>query len=173
MRVTLLLFLFFATVATARPINPPSHSELHEKSDVILLLEVSDIQKSDKKTDKYPDPDFYQGYVAKCKVLSVLKGAHDKKELSIDFFQHPDGRPGFNGAIPAPLSLDKRVIYLAYLKRDGQENLVPVTGHYDAGLSIKTVLEHFDCRYLKLPKGEKKSEPAAAADRGQAPPPEA
>jgi hypothetical protein len=98
-------------------------------------------------------------------VLATLKGTNLSNEVSIPFFQHPTGMPGFNGVIWAPFSLDKRVRYLAFLKKMPHGRLLPVTGHLDAGLSIKTILEEPDRKYFKMP--QPKTEPDGPANGSQ------
>ena len=104
MRTTLIALLAASVMAHARPIEVPTYQQLHDKADLVLILKVQAITETDAKTGKYGDPDFYQGYKAKCQVLSVLKGKLEQTVVAIPFFQHPRQMPGFNGAIPAPFS---------------------------------------------------------------------
>jgi hypothetical protein len=149
----------------------PTFQELYDKADLVLILQVTEVAETDAKVTQYPDPNFYQGYRATCDVLSVLKGKLEEKNVSINFFQHPEGMIGYNGAIPAPFSLDKRVRYLAYLQRKADGQLVAVTGEYDAGLSIKLMVDYQDNKYLQLPAHGKTTDKQPAPAKPAAPAP--
>jgi hypothetical protein len=163
MRLILIVLLVGSVTALARPIEPLTYQQLHDRADLILILKVQGITETDAKTNEYPDPDFYQGYLARCEVLSVLKGSLARTNVAIPFFQNPKGIPGFNGAIVAPFTLRDNLVYLAYLKRRPSGDLVPVTGEYDAGRSIKMMFhEGRDIVPLKLPPHTAKKAPGAA-----------
>jgi hypothetical protein len=164
MRSTLMALLVASVTAHARPIEVPTYQQLHDKADLVLILKVQTITETDAKTRQYGDPDFYQGYKAKCQVLSVLKGKLEQTVAAIPFLQHPKGMPGFNGAIPAPLSLRDNLVFLAYLKRRPNGELAPLTGEYDAGLSIKMMFNiGSDVVPPKLPsQGTKPAQPVIA-----------
>ena len=113
MRTTLIALLAASITAHATPIEVPTYQQLHDKADLVLILKVPAITETDAKTREYGDPDFYQGYKAKCQVLSVLKGKLDQTVVTVPFFQHPKEIPGFNGAVPAPFSLRDNLVFLA------------------------------------------------------------
>ncbi len=165
MRLALITIMVFSLTAHSRPIEVPTYQQLQDRADVVLILKVRDISETEAKTDQYGgDLNFYQGYKARCQVLSVLKGKLEQAELSIPFFQHPKLMLGFDGAMPAPFSLDPNVVFLAYLKHAKKGEWTAVTGEYDAGLSIKMIFDRGeDFRYVKLPPhGAKPAEPGVA-----------
>jgi hypothetical protein len=139
-----------AVPSMARPVKTWTHQELFQSADAVLVLAVLDIEMAQEKPAAYGIADTYQAYRARCRVLGVLKGDALPQEVSLLFFQHADGRPGFNGVIAAPFSRDKRLEFLAYLRREKSGGWVPVTGHEDAGLSIKAVMKNLDYKYLNL-----------------------
>src|ERR1035437_4174689 len=128
MRLVFVVLLAAAVTALATPIELLSFQQLHDRADLILILKVQTIMETDVKTQEYGDPNFYQGYKTTCEVLSVLKGTLAQTNVAIPFFQHPQGIPGFNGAIPAPFSLRNSLVFLAYLKRGPKGELAPLTG---------------------------------------------
>ena len=140
-----------AVPGMARPVKTWSHQELFQSADTVVVLEVVGIDLAPEKPAAHGIAATYQAYRARCRVLGVLKGDAPPQEVSLLFFQHADGRPGFNGVIPAPFSRDKRLEYLAYLRREKPGGWVPVTGHEDAGLSIKALMKNLDYKYLDLP----------------------
>lgn len=145
--VLLATFLLFVVLiqprSYARPVREPGYRELEQKADVIALLQVKTIEPAAEKPEDYGIARTYSAYTAHCSVVSVWKGLAGE-EISLLFFQHPDGRPGFNGVITAPFfeeltrREEERTAYLVYLKKDGT-GFAPVTGHMDAGLSIKAI----------------------------------
>ena len=164
MRSAYIVLLAVSVMAHARPIEVLTYEQLQEKADLVLILKVQTITETDAKTRQYGDPDYYQGYKARCQVLSVLKGKLEQTTVAIPFFQHPQGIPGFNGAIPAPFSLGDNMLFLAYLKRSEKGELTPLTGEYDAGLSIKLMFDRGSHIVpLRLPPhGTRSAEPDAA-----------
>lgn len=145
-RITLIVWFVVLTVQPCgepRPVNFLSHEESLEKADAVVLLSVINIDLSNENPEDYNIAQSYQAYKAHCSVISTFKGTL-KGEVSLLFFQHPIGMPGFNGVIPAPfyeeLTIDAayRRKYLAYLKRNPEalDEFIPVSGHQDAGASI-------------------------------------
>ncbi len=169
MRLGLLLLCLCVASAQARPLEVPTYEELQKRADVVLVLRVKAITPRQTKPSEGIDTTFYRGYTAACSVLAVLKGSFDGKELSIPFFQHPQALPGFNGAVAAPFSLEESLAYLAFMKRADNGQLTPVTGNYDAGLSIKMMFDRWpDPRHVKLPvEPSGRGEQGGAANRSQ------
>jgi len=152
MRLALIVTFVCILSAHSRPIEVPTYQELQARADLVLILKVQAITAREPKTGEKVDTSFYQCYTAECNVLGVLKGNLEQKVLSIPFFQHPQGMPGFNGAVAAPFSLDDAFVFLAFMKRSQNGQLTPVTGNYDAGLSIKMMYNwQPDPRHVKLP----------------------
>ena len=164
MRLILIALLAASVTALGRPIERLTYQQLHDRADLILILKVWTITETDAKVQEYGDPDFYQGYMANCEVLSVLKGSLAQTNVAIPFFQNPQAIPGFNGAIVAPFMLRDNLVYLAYLKRRPNGDLLPLTGEYDAGRSIKLMFDRGSgILPVKLPPHTTKpAEPGAA-----------
>lgn len=163
MRFALICSFVCILSAHSRPIELLTYQELQDQADVVLVLKVETITAREPKPREMVDTNFYRCYMAECKVLSVLKGSLEQKVLSIPFFQHPQGLPGFNGAVAAPFSLEDGITFLAFMKRDRKGQLIPVTGEYDAGLSIKMMFDRPNPRHVKLPgPATKPAEPGAS-----------
>jgi hypothetical protein len=96
-----------AVPGVARPVKTWSHQELFQSADAVVVLAVLDIERAQEKPAAFGIADTYQAYRARCRVLGALKGDAPPQEVRLLFFQHADGRPGFNGVIPAPLSRDQ------------------------------------------------------------------
>ena len=152
--MTIALLCLSTMAASARPVRIWSHQELLTNSDFVAVLAADTISVSKDPSSSNPDPIMYQDYVAHCRVLSVFKGDHAIQNIDVPFFQHPDGRPGFNGAMPAPFTLNKGIEYLAYLKKAADGTWMPTAGTHDAALSIKSIRFMLDGRDLKLPERE-------------------
>lgn len=138
-----------------RPVSFLSPEESLEKADAVVLLSVINIDLSNENPEDYNIAQSYQAYIAHCSVISTFKGTL-KGEVSLLFFQHPNGMPGFNGVIPAPfyeeLTIDAayRTRYLAYLKHNPQASneFIPVSGHQDAGASIFALTKPRSMQFL-------------------------
>ena len=96
MRLPLILMFVCIIKAHSRPIDVPTYQELHDRADLVLVLKVQAITAREPKVGEAVDTNFYRCYTAECRVLGVLKGNLKPKVLSIPFFQHPEGLPGFN-----------------------------------------------------------------------------
>lgn len=153
--------MLLALSLEARPIDMRlTPDDFQKQSDFILLLSVSNIVELTAIPEEfiklYNDGE-YSVFTANCYVRSCFKGNLNTNMISITFVQHPDGKPGFNGIVPVPfyeelcLPEKTRTAYLAYLKKDSHGNFVPLTGHQDAGFSIKIVYDLFG-RQCKLPQ---------------------
>ena len=142
--------------ASARPVKLWSYQELLTNADFVAVLAVDTISVEKSPSWFNPIPAIYQDYVAHCRVLSVLKGDHTIQKVDVPFFQEPHGRPGINGAMPAPFTLNKNIEYLAYLKKADDGTWTPTAGNHDAALSIKSIRFRLDPRDLALPELETK-----------------
>jgi hypothetical protein len=145
----------------ARPIDMRlTYDDFQKQSDYILLLSVSNIVELTDIPEEFIrlyNGGEYSIFTANCYVRSCFKGDLNTNMISITFAQDPGGRPGFNGIVPVPfyeelcLPEKRRTAYLAYLKKDSNGNYVPLTGHQDAGFSIKIVYDRFG-QQCKLPQ---------------------
>lgn len=160
-KITIMCSLLLVLSIKARPVDMRlTYDDFQKQSDYILLLSVSNIVEL---TDipagfvRLHNGGEYSVFTANCYVRSCFKGDLNTNMISITFVQDPGGRPGFNGILPAPfyeelcLPEKRRTGYLAYLKKDSNGNFVPLTGHQDAGFSIKIVYDQFGWQ-CKLPQ---------------------
>lgn len=144
----------------ARPIDIRlTYEDFQNQSDYILLLSVLNIvelTEIPKDFSRIYNNGEYSIFTANCYVRSCFKGNLNTNTISIMFAQDPDCKPGFNGITPAPfyeelcLPEKYRTGYLAYLKKNSSGNFIPLTGHQDAGFSIKTVIGGFRRLYNSL-----------------------
>lgn len=153
-KIAAILILCLLSLSTlARPIKIPSYKELFEMSDVVAFLSVERIEILDSVSPDNPDPKLYQDYLAYCKIEHLLKGTTETNTIVIPFFQNPAGKPGFNGAMPAPFTqMPVKMDYLAFLKKSDGKIWKPAAGAHDAALSIKAIPMLLDAKYLQLPK---------------------
>ena len=94
-----------------------------------------------------------------------MKGTSTTERISILFFQTSDGRPGFNGAIPAPFKLNDKAkyVYLVFLRQTEVGNLFPVTEEYEAGLSVIRLEDDPANSNIQLPKKDKTANKSSEA----------
>jgi hypothetical protein len=130
-----ILFLFLAVATThARLINDWPYSKLVEEADFIAVIEVVSVTNTADRLTGHRDPALYQGKLARLKVGWVIKG-EPTTEVQLPFFAYSSmGEP--NGALFISFNEPEKHQYLVFLKREG-DKLIPVTGHYDASISVK------------------------------------
>ena len=123
-------------------------------SDLVAILSLERIEIAESVSPENPDPKNYQDYLAYCKIEYIFKGTIETNSIVIPFFQHPTGKPGFNGALPAPFTQKsgKFMDYIAYLKKSDGNRWRPAAGSLDAALSIKSMPLVLDIKNLELPK---------------------
>lgn len=143
--------LLTVSAATARPVRMLTYQELYTNADLVAVLAVESISVSGTVNTNNPYPGMFSNYVARCRVQWIFKGDQTISTLDVPFSQHPAGKPGFNGAMPAPFTVDRMIDYLVYLKRDEHGRWVAAGGSYDAALSIKQLRLHGNPWELKLP----------------------
>lgn len=144
--LTTILFLVSAAVtAEARTIRPWPYSTLVEEADFVAVVEVASVTNSTDRLTGHSDPATYQGKIAKLKVGWVIKG-EPTTEADLLFFAYSSmSEP--NGAKFISFNEPEKHQYLVFLKRDGGK-LIPVTGHYDASISVK-VLKQDACSRIE------------------------
>ncbi len=129
------------------------YSKLMNKSDLVVIVQVvsvEDARKSDKPPKDYED-DFI-GVDTTLRVLSVLKGKHQDKEIILFHFrQRPPKEPGPTIEVDGPLLLsfggkkkeDKDGEYLLYLKKRADGRYECVSGQVDPILSLRRITNPF------------------------------
>ena len=128
--------IILSAVATARPVRVWSYEDLLKESDVAAIVKVTKVVDTDVTLGGRGDAKQYQGKRASAIVGLMLKGKA-QPSLAFDFFTYapPVSSPP-NGAMFADLSKAERSHYLVFLKRLDDGTLAPVSGHYDAQMSI-------------------------------------
>ena len=131
--------VLFTTSAFGRPVRIWSYEDLFKEADVVAIVKVKKIADTTARLEGHGDPDQYQGKRAEVVVGLSLKGER-KQTLSLDFFTYANkrGAPP-DGAEFADLSKANKAHYLVFLKKAGDGTLIPVSGHYDADVSIREV----------------------------------
>jgi|LakMenE18May11ns_1017448.scaffolds.fasta_scaffold9841435_3 hypothetical protein len=136
--LTAIMFLISAAVtAEARIISDWPYSKLVKEADFVAVVEVASVTNSTDRLTGHRDPAQYQGKIARLKVGWVIKGEPTTTEVELLFFAYSSmGEP--NGALFISFNEPDKHQYLVFLKRDG-DKLIPVTGHYDASISVKVL----------------------------------
>ena len=135
-RTTILFLILAAFTAEARLISDWPYSKLVKEADFVAVVEVASVTNSTDRLTGYGDPAQYQGKIARLKVGWVIKG-EPTTEAELLFFAYSSmGEP--NGALFISFDEPEKHQYLVFLKRDG-DKLIPVTGHYDASISVKVL----------------------------------
>ena len=156
-RIIITSLCLLAGTCFSRPIQFPSYTKLFEMSDLVAILSLEKIEVAESVSPENPDPKMYQDYLAYCKVEHLFKGTIETNSIVIPLFQHPTGKPGFNGALPAPFTeMPVKIDYIAYLKKSDKNIWRPAAGSLDAALSIKSMPMLLNLKYLKLPEKKEK-----------------
>jgi len=138
---TLFLIVAFVSIGQARPVRQWTYSDLEKEADFVAIVEVSDIQPTDVRLPKVPNPEWFQGLIATLKPLWVIKGDKNAKDIKFLFYRYSDNANAIpNGAIFATLEKGNRKQYLIFLKK-GSSGYSPVSGDYDAGQSVHPVTQ--------------------------------
>jgi len=134
--LTMLILAAMAVTAEARLISLWPYSKLAQESDFIAVVEVVSITKTVDHLTGHRNPELYQGKSARLKVAWVIKG-EPTTEVQLPFFTYSSmGEP--NGALFISFNEPDKHQYLVFLKLEG-DTLIPVTGHYDASISVKVL----------------------------------
>ena len=135
--LTTILFLLSAAItAEARIIIDWPYSKLVEKADIVAVVEIGSITNSQDKLTGHGDPARFQGKIARMKVGWVIKGDPATEAQMLFFAYSSMSEP--NGALFVSFNESEKHQYLVFLKRVG-DKLIPVTGHYDASISVKVL----------------------------------
>jgi hypothetical protein len=134
--LAILMLAAMAVTVDARIIPLWPYSKLAQEADFIAVVEVVSITNTAARLTGHRDPALYQGKSARLKVGWVIKG-EPTTELHLPFFAYSSmAEP--NGALFISFNEPDKHQYLVFLKREG-ETLIPVTGHYDASISVKVL----------------------------------
>jgi hypothetical protein len=129
--------LVLSTPAFARPVRVWTYDDLLKEADVVAIVKVTKVAETDVPLAGHGDPKQYQGKRADAIVGLMLKG-EGRPSLAFDVFRYaPDTSSPPNGALFADVSKADTAHYLVFLKRQDDGTLVPVSGHYDAQVSIR------------------------------------
>ena len=134
--LTMLILVATAVTAEARLISLWPYSKLAQEADFIAVVEVVSITNTVDHLTGHRNPELYQGKSARLKVAWVIKG-EPTTEVQLPFFTYSSmGEP--NGALFISFNEPDKHQYLVFLKLEG-DTLIPVTGHYDASISVKVL----------------------------------
>ncbi len=128
-----------------------SKKTFQKKSELIVLIEVKNIQETtDAKYQEFIASQYVKGYIATCKILDTFKGKYNNKNINIFSFRDTAGVPLWT-AFPIPFSLNKKIYYFLFLKKDKDGEYIPVTGHRAGEGSCIMVLKkiNYISDYLK------------------------
>ena len=132
----ILILVSVAVTAEARNIAWCPYSKLAEDADFVAVVEVGSITNSQDRLTGHGDPERFQGKIAHLEVLWVIKG-EPTTEAQLLYFAYSLNSEA-NGALFISFNEPERHQYLVFLKREG-DKLIPVTGHYDASISVKVL----------------------------------
>lgn len=136
--IVVAIAVLFTTSAFARPVRIWSYEDLFREADVVAIVKVKKISDTKTLLEGHSDPKRYQGKRAEVNVGLSLKGEH-RETLSFEFFTYAKQIGEENGAMFADLSKADKAHYLVFLKKTEDGTLIPVSGHYDADVSIREV----------------------------------
>lgn len=133
---TILILVSAAVTAEARRISEWPYSKLVKEADFVAVVEVASVTNSADRLTGHGDPARFQGKIAHLKVGWCIKGEPPTDAQLLFFAYSSMGEP--NGALFVSFDDSAKHQYIVFLKRDG-DKLIPVTGHYDASISVKVV----------------------------------
>ena len=141
--IAFVLFLLTLPSANARVIPVWSYRELAERSDLIAVVDVSSITKTNIASDPwggaYSHQKIFQGQIAHLETLWIIKGDQKLKYLDLLFFTYAGIIREPNGADLISFDHTEQHRYLIFLRKDASGWFVPTTGQCDATLSIKVI----------------------------------
>jgi len=141
----ILVLVFVVGTATARKIGYWPYSKLVEKSDFVAVVEVGSITNAEDLFTGHGDTRRFQGRIASLKVGWVIKGEPTAETRFLFFTYSAAGQAEPDGAWFISFDEPDKHQYLVFLKREG-DKLIPVTGHYDAQISVKVLKQDLSSR---------------------------
>ena len=136
-----MLLLLVLSQAQARLIAFWPYQKLVDSSDLVAVVEVTSVEKTNVVWQDRGDPKRFQSYVAHADVAWTIKGAQKTKKIELVFFKYAE-TPGVlerNGALFVDFRDTEKHQYLVFLRKGTGETFVPTTGHYDASISVKEI----------------------------------
>jgi hypothetical protein len=140
----LALVLLAPSASTARLTDLWPYEKLYEEADLIAIVELKSVSESEEKLSGHGDTDRFDGKIAQFAIGKVLKGKADSSTISLLHFAYSKKNgPVSNGASFLDFSDSKKYQYLVFLKKGANNTLSPVTGHYDADMSVKKIMKSY------------------------------
>lgn len=137
----LALVLFLPSMAAARLVSFWPYEKLYEESDLVAIVELGSVSKSKVELSGHGETDRFDGKIAQLAVGKVLKGKADIKTISLLHFAYSKKVTLIsNGAFFIDFSDAEKYQYLVFLKKGDKGSFIPVTGHYDAAVSVKKIV---------------------------------
>jgi hypothetical protein len=143
-RLSAALLLLLTTVADARLIATPSHQELLDKSDLVVIAVATASRDTAERTDlpgmtvTMPDNKTrgfaVAGMETRFEVSAVLKGRKSLKELVLHHYRQADDQPTINGPMLVAFEPGKKLPHLLFLVREKDGRYAPTCGQADPGL---------------------------------------
>jgi len=137
-----MLLLLILPQAQARTIAFWPYQKLVDSSDLVAIVEVASVEKTNVVWQDPGDPKRFQSYVAHADVAWTIKGAQKTKKIDLVFFKYAE-TPGVqiedNGALFVDFRDPDKHQYLVFLRKGTGESFLPTTGHYDASISVKEI----------------------------------
>lgn len=139
--LTILTFLLLAHVASASPRLMPTHSNLLERADVVIVGKFvkTDATEVHRKIRHFETVEVWSIF----EVTTVLKGSPSNAVVSIMHYKQvspPSYWDSVQTTVGIPFSLISFVQqyehYMIYLKSDGKGKYLPVTGALDPRFSF-------------------------------------
>jgi hypothetical protein len=140
-----LILISAAVTAEARIILDWPYSKLAKEADFVAVVEVISITNSADRLTGHRDPTLYQGRIARIKVGWMIKGEPTTEARLLFFSYSYSSMSELNGATFISFDQTDKHQYLVFLKRDG-DKFIPVTGQYDASISVKVIEQDFFSR---------------------------
>ncbi len=140
-RLAILTFLVVSHVASSAPRLMPTHSNLLEQADVVIVgrFEKTDATETHRKIKHFDTVEVWSSF----QVTSVLKGSPSNSVVTIKHYQQVSPPSDFGAVrttVGTPFSLisfaKRYEHYMIYLKSDGKGRYLPVTGAVDPQFSF-------------------------------------
>jgi hypothetical protein len=135
------LLALAATVADARLIATPSHQELLDKSDLVVIAFATSTRDTGERTElagitvTMPDNKTrgfaVAGLETRFQVSAVLKGGKPLEAFVLHHYRQAVEEPTINGPMLAAFEPDKRIPHLLFLVREKDGRYAPACGQAD------------------------------------------
>jgi len=169
----LALVLLAPSTSTARMVPHWPYEKLYEKADLVVIVELESIVDSKQKLSGHGEGERFDGKIAHLAVGKVLKGKSGIKTIDLLHFVYSKKVNGIvNGAFFLDFSDADKHQYLVFLKKGDKDVYVPVTGQYNATLSVKKIVKDHYSRIKKEAEGalkriEDRKKPKEQKKRGK------